>query len=194
MSPLLRTLLQELIPLLWLVWLLYWWLGAGRLKAVARRESRLQRASHGVPLVLAALLLVLPGHALGALATLFIARSWTGYGIGVALVALGLGYAAQARRHLGANWSATVTLKQAHSLIRNGPYRHVRHPIYTGLLLAFAGSALALAEWRGLLALLLVTGSLWLKLRREERWLLEHFGDDYAEYRKTSWALLPGLY
>ncbi len=194
MSPLLRTLLQELIPRLWLAWLLYWWLGAGRLKAVARRESRLQRTSHGVPLVLAALLLVLPGHALGALATLFIARSWTGYGIGVALVALGLGYAVQARRHLGANWSATVTLKQAHSLIRNGPYRHVRHPIYTGLLLAFAGSALALAQWRGLLALLLVTGSLWLKLRREERWLLQHFGDDYAEYRKTSWALLPGLY
>ena len=112
----------------------------------------------------------------------------------MALVALGLGYAAQARRHLGANWSATVTLKQGHSLIRSGPYRHVRHPIYTGRLLAFAGSALALAQWRGLLALLLVTGSLWLKLRREERWLLQHFGDDYAEYRKTSWALLPGLY
>ena len=194
MSPLLRTLLQELIPLLWLVWLLYWLLGAGRLKAVARRESRLQRASHGVPLVLAALLLVLPGHALGALATLFIARSWTGYGIGVALVALGLGYAVQARRHLGANWSGTVTLKQGHSLIRNGPYRHVRHPIYTGLLLAFAGSALALAEWRGVLAVLLAAVALIIKLRREERWMLQHFGDDYAEYRKTSWALLPGLY
>ena len=194
MSPLLRTLLQELIPLLWLAWLLYWWLGAGRLKAVARRESRLQRASHGVPLVLAVLLFVLPGHALGALATPFIARSRASYGIGVALVALGLGYAVRARRHLGANWSATVTLKQGHSLIRSGPYRHVRHPIYTGRLLAFAGSALALAQWRGLLALLLVTGSLWLKLRREERWLLQHFGDDYAEYRKTSWALLPGLY
>ena len=194
MSPLLRTLLQELIPLLWLAWLLYWWLGAGRLKAVARRESRLQRTSHGVPLVLAVLLFVLPGHALGALATPFIARSRASYGIGVALVALGLGYAVQARRHLGANWSGTVTLKQGHSLIRSGPYRHVRHPIYTGLLLAFAGSALALAQWRGLLALLLVTGSLWLKLRREERWLLQHFGDDYAEYRKTSWALLPGLY
>ena len=194
MSPLLRTLLQELIPLLWLAWLLYWWLGAGRLKAVARRESRLQRTSHGVPLVLAVLLFVLPGHALGALATPFIARSRASYGIGVALVALGLGYAVRARRHLGANWSGTVTLKQGHSLIRSGPYRHVRHPIYTGLLLAFAGSALALAQWRGLLALLLVTGSLWLKLRREERWLLQHFGDDYAEYRKTSWALLPGLY
>ncbi len=194
MSPLLRPLLQELIPLLWLVWLLYWWLGAGRLKAVARRESRLQRASHGVPLALAALLLVLPGHALGALATPFIARSWTGYGIGVALVALGLGYAVQARRHLGANWSGTVTLKQGHSLIRSGPYRHVRHPIYTGILLAFVGSALALAEWRGVLAVLLAAVALIIKLRREERWMLQRFGNDYAEYRKASWALLPGLY
>ena len=194
MSPLLRASLQELIPLLWLVWLLYWWLGAGRLKAVERRESRLQRASHGVPLALAVLLFVLPGHALGALATPFIARSWAGYGIGVALVALGLGYAARARRHLGANWSGTVTLKQGHSLIRSGPYRHVRHPIYTGILLAFVGSALALAEWRGVLAVLLAAVALIFKLRREERWMLERFCNDYAEYRKASWALLPGLY
>ncbi|EQD65405.1 Isoprenylcysteine carboxyl methyltransferase [mine drainage metagenome] len=194
MNPLLRIFLLEWIPLLWLAWLLYWWLGAGRLKAVERRESRLQRASHGVPLALAVLLFVLPGHDLGALATPFIARSWTGYGIGVALVALGLGYAVQARRHLGANWSGTVTLKQEHSLIRSGPYRHVRHPIYTGILLAFVGSALALAEWRGVLAVLLAAVALIIKLRREERWMLERFGSDYAEYRKASWALLPGVY
>ncbi len=194
MNPLLRIFLLEWIPLLWLVWLLYWWLGAGRLKAVERRESRLQRASHGIPLVLAALLFLLPGHVWGVLATPFIARSWTGYGIGVALVALGLGYAAQARRHLGANWSGTVTLKQGHSLIRSGPYRHVRHPIYTGILLAFVGSALALAEWRGVLAVLLAAVALIIKLRREERWMLQRFGNDYAEYRKASWALLPGLY
>ena len=194
MNPLLRTVLQELIPLLWLVWLLYWWLGAGRLKAVVRRESRLQRTSHGIPLLLAALLFLLPGHVWGVLATPFIARSWTGYGIGVALVALGLGYAVQARRHLGANWSAAVTLKQKHALVQSGPYRHVRHPIYTGMLLAFVGSALALAEWRGVLAVLVAAGALLVKLRREERWMLERFGDDYAKYRKTSWALLPGLY
>ncbi|EQD61549.1 Isoprenylcysteine carboxyl methyltransferase, partial [mine drainage metagenome] len=76
----------------------------------------------------------------------------------------------------------------------SGPYRHVRHPIYTGILLAFVGSALALAEWRGVLAVLLAAVALIIKLRREERWMLERFGSDYAEYRKASWALLPGLY
>ncbi len=174
--------------------MLYWALGAGRLKPVERRESRLQSAGHGVPLALAVVLFVLPGQALGVLATPFIARSLTGYGIGMALVALGLGYAVQARRHLGANWSSAVTLKEGHSLISNGPYRHLRHPIYTGILLACAGSALTLAEWRGLLAVLLIAMALIFKLRREERWMLERFGNDYAEYRKTSWALLPGLY
>ena len=195
MNPLLRIFLLEWIQaLLWLAWMLYWWLGAGRLKAVERRESCLQSADHRVPLVLGVSLFVLPAQALGALATPFIARSLTGYGIGVAMVALGLGYAVQARRHLGANWSSTITLKQAHSLIRSGPYRHVRHPIYTGILLACVGSALTLAEWRGLLAVLLIAVALIFKLRREERWMLERFGNDYAEYRKTSWALLPGLY
>ncbi len=186
--------LQEWIPLMWLVWLLYWRLGAGHLKAVTRRESRLQRASYRIPLVLAALLFLLPGRVCGVLSTVFIARSWASFGIGVTLVALGLGYTVQARRHLGANWSGTITLKQEHSLVRSGPYRRVRHPIYTGLLLAIAGSALALAEWRGVLAVLLAAVALIIKLRREECWMLERFGNDYAEYRKASWALLPGVY
>lgn len=183
-----------LIPLLWMVWLLYWVLGAGHLKPAARRESRLQMVGHGIPLALAILLSSLPNHDCGVLARQFMARTWAGYSIGVLLVALGLGYAVQARRHLGANWSGTVTLKQGHSLIQSGPYRRVRHPIYAGILLAMVGSALAMAEWRGVLALLLAAAALTIKLRREERWMLEHFGDNYSEYRKTSWALLPGLY
>ncbi|MDE1898357.1 MAG: isoprenylcysteine carboxylmethyltransferase family protein [Xanthomonadaceae bacterium] len=194
MHPSLHLLLANLIPLLWLVWLAYWWLGAGPLKAVERRESRLQRASHDIPMVFAALLFLLPARPLGILAAPFIARSWVGYSIGLTLVVLGLGFTAQARRHLGANWSAIVSLKHDHSLIRSGPYRYVRHPIYTGLLLAFAGSALALGQWRGLLAMLLVLEALVVKLRREECLMLEHFGAAYADYRRASWALLPGVY
>jgi protein-S-isoprenylcysteine O-methyltransferase Ste14 len=87
-----------------------------------------------------------------------------------------------------------VTLKQDHELVETGPYRWIRHPIYTGILLAFAGSALARAEWRGLLALLIATAALARKIRIEERWLTELFGARYQDYSRRSWALFPGLW
>lgn len=184
----------HLIQIMWLALLLYWVLGTGGLKAVERRESPVQRVSHLVPMLIAALLLVLPGRDLGVLAVPFMERTWTGYSIGVVLVGLGCAYAILARRYLGANWSGSVTLKQDHSLVQSGPYRYIRHPIYTGLIAAFAGTTLAIGEWRGLLALLLVCVSLVFKLRREERLMLEHFGTSYTDYRRVSWALLPWIY
>ena len=92
---------------------------------------------------------------------------------------------------LGRNWSGVVTVKQDHELIRSGPYRYVRHPIYTGLLIAFAGSAIARGEWRGILALAIVFAALWRKLRLEERWMIETFGDAYLRYRAEVRALIP---
>jgi protein-S-isoprenylcysteine O-methyltransferase Ste14 len=87
-----------------------------------------------------------------------------------------------------------VTQKQGHTLTRSGPYRFVRHPIYTGLLLAIFGSGvIALGEWRGLLALALVTAACLRKVQIEERFLLEQFGDAYARYRQEVAALVPGV-
>ena len=108
-----------------------------------------------------------------------------------ALVVLGLACSVAGRVLLGNNWSGIVTLKQHHELIRSGPYRWVCHPIYTGLLLAFAGSALARGEWRGVLAVAIASAALWRKLRLEERWLTEEFGPRYLEYRRGTWALIP---
>ena len=82
------------------------------------------------------------------------------YWLGLIMVAAGIAFAVWARHYLGRNWSGTVTVKQDHELIRSGPYRLVRHPIYTGLLLAILGTAVAFGEWRGLLAFALLTGSL----------------------------------
>jgi protein-S-isoprenylcysteine O-methyltransferase Ste14 len=96
-----------------------------------------------------------------------------------------------ARVFLGANWSATVTIKQDHEIIRNGPYALVRHPIYSGFLLGMLGTAIAIGEVRGLIAWGLAFLGWWLKLQTEERFLLEQFGTQYLKYRKETKALIP---
>jgi protein-S-isoprenylcysteine O-methyltransferase Ste14 len=114
--------------------------------------------------------------------------------IGTTLLIAGLVFTVWARVHLGANWSGIVTLKKDHELIRSGPYRWVRHPIYTGLLLALFGSAIALGEWHELLGVVFITVGFILKLRLEEHWLGEIFGEQYARYQAEVPALLPKFF
>ncbi len=187
--------LPLLFDLSWLAWVLYWLLaGRGRLKPVVRRESGLERLGHIAPLVIAVALFWLPNRTSGLLFRRFVPPSSALAWFGLAITVAGLAFSVYARRYLGGNWSGTVTLKEGHTLVREGPYRLIRHPIYTGLIAAFAGSALALGQVRGLLSLLLVAGSLVFKLGREERWMGERFGDEYRQYRKHSWALLPWVF
>ncbi len=84
-------------------------------------------------------------------------------------------------------------MKENHELVREGPYRWIRHPIYTGILLGFVGSAIARDEWRGVLAVVIAGAALWRKLRMEERWMLGLFGEQYEQYRRDTWALIPYL-
>jgi len=181
------------IPALWVLWALYWFVAARDVKATRRSESTASRWAHIGPLLIAALLFALPHLPLPLLYARFIPATKVGFFAGAACVAAGLGFAVWARVVLGRNWSGIVTVKQDHELIRRGPYAIVRHPIYTGLLAGFAGSALALGEWRGLIALVIVCVALWRKLRLEERWLAEIFGDSYAQYQREVAALVPFL-
>jgi protein-S-isoprenylcysteine O-methyltransferase Ste14 len=111
--------------------------------------------------------------------------------LGLIMTFAGLLFACWARAILGRNWSGVVQLKEDHELIERGPYRFVRHPIYSGLLLAFLGTALMIGEWRALLAVVIVGVSFWRKLRLEERWLGEYFGGAYADYMRRVKALVP---
>jgi protein-S-isoprenylcysteine O-methyltransferase Ste14 len=189
-----HTINTWLIPAIWAAWTLYWCIAAFTAKPVRRTESIASRLSHYIPLLLAILLLVSPRFAGTALSTRFLPRSAILFWIGTALLLVGLLFTVAARRHLGGNWSGTVTLKQDHTLTRSGPYRIVRHPIYTGLLLAIFGSGvIALGEWRGLVALALITAAFLRKIQIEERFLREQFGDAYARYRQEVAALIPGL-
>jgi protein-S-isoprenylcysteine O-methyltransferase Ste14 len=109
------------------------------------------------------------------------------------MTAAGLLFSVWARRCLGTNWSGAVTIKERHELVTSGPYGLVRHPIYTGVLLAILGSAIAVGEWQAVLAMVLASFALWRKLRLEERWMLNRFGEAYRAYCRKVPALIPFL-
>jgi protein-S-isoprenylcysteine O-methyltransferase len=179
---------------LWIVLLVVWVVGAFTGKRVARRERTRTRVTQLVIVCSAYELMFNANLALGFLGWRFlkpdVALAW----LGVALTAGGIAFAFWARFTLGRNWSGTVTVKEDHELIVRGPYRIVRHPIYTGFTLGMLGTALVVGELRGLIALGLVVLAWRLKWPIEERFMLEEFGDRYAEYRKRVSALIPGIW
>lgn len=182
---------HALIPTLWLLWLAVWMASAVGTKRVVRAETLTSRLSHIVPLVIGATLLTSRRLAGPFLATYVYLQTALTFWSGATLVALGLLFAVWVRVHLAGNWSGTVTLKQDHSLTRTGPYRLVRHPIYTGILLAILGSAIAEAEARGFVALVLITAAFLRKIAIEERFLTAQFGGAYVRYRAEVAALIP---
>jgi protein-S-isoprenylcysteine O-methyltransferase Ste14 len=184
-------LIGNLIPFMWVIWCLYWVISARGAKRTVQRESYASRASHVLPLVVGILLIALPDLPRPVFAMRILPRTFATYWIGVALVFLGLAFAIWARRHIGSNWSGTVTLKENHALVTTGPYHWVRHPIYTGLLAAVVGSAIARAELRGVWAITLCTIAFLIKLRIEERWMRQAFGEEYERYAARVPALIP---
>ncbi len=181
------------VPALWIGWLAYWVVAGRDVKPTRWREFMASRLRHQAPLALGLVLLLLPRRLPPMLDTRFAPIGTALPFAGILLVAGGLSLAVWARRHLGRNWSSWVTVKDGHALVRTGPYRLVRHPIYSGLLLAFAGTALAIGRWHALLALPCVFLSFVLKSRVEEAQMHRIF-PEYLDYRRRSWALIPLLF
>lgn len=188
MSPLL---IHALVGVPWIVLVAYRIATASRSKDVKKREGAGVRAAVIANQVVAFTLLfgstfrILPQGKqflpdLPAIRIVGIALAWTGIGLVI-----------WAQRHMGRFWSARITIKAGHQLIRTGPYVRVRHPIYSGLLLAVAGTTLATGEWRGLAAFLLILIAFGYKMRKEEALLTQTFGDAYLDYRKDSGYLFP---
>jgi protein-S-isoprenylcysteine O-methyltransferase Ste14 len=184
-----------LINLGWFVFLAYWAIQSRAVKSTARSEPFAARfLKYWLPLIVGTAL-VLPWR--GGEGTLLRVRfapsgPWLPL-LGVLLLWAGVAFAIWARATLGRNWSAVVQVKRDHELVERGPYRWVRHPIYTGLLMAYLGTSFALGEWRGLLGTAIVAGSFWFKLRLEERWMGEQFGARYEDYMRRVKALVPGV-
>jgi protein-S-isoprenylcysteine O-methyltransferase Ste14 len=113
--------------------------------------------------------------------------------MGIALTAAGIGFAFWARAYLGGNWSSSVTVKVGHQLVRSGPYRWVRHPIYTGMILALTGTAVVRHQVRGLVAIVLLYAGFKIKSKIEEHAMTDTFGAEYEDYSRSTGAILPKL-
>src|SRR6185312_17312069 len=185
---------REIILAFWLLYGGVWLVTAFRVKPTVQVADSRTCMSELLILACAAELLFGQGPRVALLGARWLPALPLPVGLGIALTAAGAAFSILPRLYLGQNWSATATIKQEHELIRRGPYRLVRHPIYTGTLIAALGTAIAFGELRDLLALPLVIVGFWLKARSEERLLMSNFGDRYAAYRReVRGAIIPYL-
>jgi protein-S-isoprenylcysteine O-methyltransferase Ste14 len=178
------------------LWALSWFVAAIWSRRTAARPPLLDQAAHIIPTALGVVLLFGPmepraGVYLAGAWTLWRlpgAAGWALFGVCVA----GLGFTWWARLTLGSLWSGTVQRKEAHAIVESGPYRLVRHPIYTGLLAAFASVALQLAAPLGFAGFAFIALGFFLKARLEERFLMAELGERaYADYRRRTPMLVP---
>jgi protein-S-isoprenylcysteine O-methyltransferase Ste14 len=180
-----------MINALWLAFLAYWLISALKRKKTKARESFSQRIRYMLPLLVGCFLIFGNGSQYWRFDTRFVRDTANTQLVGVLLIASGLGFACWARYHLGENWSGVVTLKEGHELIRTGPYRNIRHPIYTGMLLGLLGTAIAIGTIGGLIGFVIAWASFYAKARREESFLAKEFGASFTEHQRHTGMFLP---
>lgn len=113
---------------------------------------------------------------------------------GTAVLIAGLWLFWRAHADLGLNWSVTLAVREGHELVTRGVYRRIRHPMYAAILLFSLGQGLLLANWLAGWGALVTFGLLYLvRTPREERMMVEHFGDAYRAYRERTGRLVPRL-
>jgi len=186
--------LRQLTSLPWVVLLLVWVVSAWRTKRTVRGQSIAWQFLY------TAILLV-------GVYTIFAKQSgipWLDRPLfpvtvpivlaGFLVVLMGVAFSIWARIMLGSNWSNRVTVKENHTLVRTGPYRVVRHPIYSGMLLGMLGSALQRGGIRCFAGVLICGFSFWLKTRAEERFMVQRFGEEYVQYRHQVKGLAPFIF
>ncbi|MGA8144812.1 MAG: isoprenylcysteine carboxylmethyltransferase family protein [Candidatus Acidiferrales bacterium] len=181
----------QIMQAAWIVFCVYWVWAARTQKRVQKREPALARLIHVVYMVFGFVLLYSADPRLATLNRRFLPDlQWIAM-LGALLTVAGVTFAIWARRHIGKNWSGEVTIRQEHELIRTGPYARIRHPIYTGLLLAVAGTAIVIGEYRALVAFALIFIGFTAKAKREESLLAKEFGPALDEHRRRTGFFLP---
>ena len=184
---------SAVIEIIWVVWLVSWvaaslWSGR-RQKSAPTLETWTYRAA-----MIAGGILMAPWTAELSGERQLWPVSVLGAGLLTLIMLLGLGLTWWARIYLGRMWSSVISRMEGHQIVDTGPYAFVRHPIYTGLIVAILATAIAEATLTGLVGGALLTVGVWLKARTEERFLMAELGADvYGAYCRRVPMLVPFL-
>ncbi|HTT84278.1 MAG TPA: isoprenylcysteine carboxylmethyltransferase family protein [Rhizomicrobium sp.] len=183
--------IASIIAALWIAFVVCWIAMAAWSGRTEKRAGLGSELPYRIVLILGGIIFFIPAHGYHGPLRLWLvplAVAW----ICVALIALGFAFSAWARVYLGPLWSGTITKKADHKIVNTGPYGIVRHPIYTGILLAVYATAAAKGTVLGLIGASIITIGIWMKARLEERWLREELGADiYDAYRRRVSMLIP---
>jgi protein-S-isoprenylcysteine O-methyltransferase Ste14 len=172
------------ILVVWIAFWIYWFAASFRVKEGRTGWGRFAgiRIAAGLIILLLARGRIFKGHTVTH-------APWQ-EGLGLAIFLAGLAVAVWARRYLGGNWGAPMSQKVDPELVTTGPYREVRHPIYSGLILALVGTAVAVS-WYWLIAVALLGGFFIYSATREERYMTTRFPDAYPGYKQSTKMLIP---
>ena len=180
----------SLCGVFWLAWANYWGWASRSVNRTKESEGFWLRLQHVLPTVFGMFLIFRNSElALIPLSTV-IESAYLRY-FGSAVTGFGLLFTLWARMHLGKYWSGIITLKEGHRLIQTGPYKLVRHPIYTGFLAASLGSAIASGTADAFLGFVIIVVTYVVKKQREEVILLRAFGAEYEAFQKRTPSLIP---
>jgi protein-S-isoprenylcysteine O-methyltransferase Ste14 len=185
-----ETILHLVDLLIWATFIVYWAVSAIGVKKNIKGNAWARSFGTRI-LAVIVIIFILQATSLGQLLDVQF-----GFGMqvaGIILCATGVAFAIWARRHLGRDWSGTPSIKEGHELVTSGPYRSVRHPIYTGMILALFGSGLVNGVlWIIIFAIFMVV--FLMRIPIEEGYMIQLFPDQYPEYKKRTKALIPFMW
>ena len=182
---------------IWSLFVIYWVLSAlhtrRKVKKDGSGQERIPRALH-LFLVFIAFAVTYSNPEIMRLNEIILPHNWVIEYTGGIILFLSLLFAIWARIVLGKNWSGAIQKVEGQRLIKCGPYKHIRNPIYTGVICGFFGTFLTLGTIASFLGLCIVSAAFLVKIKNEQRFLIMEFGEEYKQYIKETWALLPYIF
>jgi protein-S-isoprenylcysteine O-methyltransferase Ste14 len=176
---------------IWVAFMVYWARQARTPTPTVKAETRGSSLKHRAFREIGLILMFIPVWGLNrSVLPAGPAHVWVG--LGVQLV--GGWFYMRGKKELGRQWSNAISIKTDHQLVTTGPYRFIRHPMYTAMIAMALGTALVNTRLSALFGVALIAWSYVVKIGIEEVWMAEQFGAAHEEWRRHSWKLLPPLY